>query len=86
MEPKTETKPVARNINKPAYVIFLVAGIYFMIAGKFSEASTFWALALMFDPFNIETPFSKRPFYQRAWLIVHLSVALATIVLTLLGK
>ena len=86
MEPKTETKPVARNINKPAYVIFLVAGIYFMIAGKFSEASTFWALALMFDPFNIETPFSKRPFYQRAWLIVHLSVTLATIVLTLLGK
>lgn len=86
MEPKTETKPAARNINKPAYVIFLVAGIYFMIVGKFSEASTFWALALMFDPFNIETPFSKRPFYQRAWLIIHLSVALVAIALTLLGK
>ena len=32
MEPKTETKPAARNINKPAYVIFLLAGIYLVIA------------------------------------------------------
>ncbi len=86
MEQQTETKPTARNFNKPAYAVFLLAGIYFLIQRDFSQVVTFWGLALMFDPFNIETPFSKRPFYQQAWLIVHLSVTLAAIVLMLLGK
>ena len=86
MEQQTETKPTARNFNKPAYAVFLLAGIYFLIQRDFSQVVIFWGLALVFDPFNIETPFNKRPFYQQAWLIVHLSVTLAAIVLDLLGK
>ncbi|MBK8521740.1 MAG: hypothetical protein WAT20_07785 [Ferruginibacter sp.] len=86
MTQQTETKPTERNINKPAYAVFLLAGIYFLFQRDFSQVVTFWGLALMFDPFNTETPFKKRPFYQQAWLIVHLSVTLAAIVLMLLGK
>lgn len=86
METGTKTKQKARNINKPAYVVFLLAGIYFMIQKNFSEAATFWGLALMFDPFNTETPFKKRPAYQQLWLFVHLSITLALFVLMIIGK
>jgi len=86
METGTKTKPAVRNINKPAYVVFLLAGIYFMIQKNFSEAATFWMLALMFDPFNIETAFKKRPVYQQLWLFVHFSITLALFVLMIIGK
>ena len=86
METETKTKQAERNINKPAYVVFLLAGIYFMIQKNFSEASTFWVLALMFDPFNTETPFKKRPVYQQLWLFVHLSITLAMFVLMIMGE
>lgn len=86
MEKEVQTKKVVRNINKPAYIIFLLAGIYFMIVKDFSQASIFLGLGLVFDPFNINTPFPQRPFYQKAWLIVHLSITLALVVLALLGK
>jgi hypothetical protein len=86
MEPKMETKPKAIDINKPAYALFLLAGIYFLIQKNFSEAVIFWGLALVFDPFNTTIPFQKRPVYQQLWLIVHLSVTLALFVLDITKK
>ncbi len=83
METKTQTKPVAKNFNKAAYSIFVLAGIYFIIKHDFSQAVTFWGLAVVFDPFNINTPFQKRPFYQQAWLIVHTVITLTLFVLAL---
>lgn len=86
MEKQTKTTATANNFNKPAYYFSLVAGIYFLVTRDISQASIFWGLGLIFDPFNIETPFDKRPFYQQAWLIVHLAITLALIVLTFVGK
>lgn len=77
MNQENNTKPVAKNFNKPAYVIFILAGIYFLIVKDFSQAVIFWGLALVFDPFNIETPFKLRPFYQQAWLLVHLTITIS---------
>ena len=74
MEQKTATKPKVYNINKPAYSILLLAGIYFLIRKDFSQASTFLGLGLVFDPFKTDIPFNKRPFYQQVWLLVHLSI------------
>ena len=85
MEKDVQTKPAVKNINKPAYFIFLAAGIYFLIGKDFSQAVVFWALAPAFDPFNINVPFQKRPFYQQAWLIVHLSITFALVVLDIIG-
>ena len=82
----TAAKYTAKNINKPAYLAFLAAGIYFLIAKDFSQAVTFWGLALVFDPFNVSEPFQSRPFYQQAWLIVHLGITIALFVLMLLGE
>lgn len=86
METKTETNPKILNFNKPAYALFLIAGISFLIARDFSMAVIFWGLALVFDPFNTTIPFKKRPSYQQVWLIVHLSITLALFVLMLMGN
>jgi hypothetical protein len=84
METNTNTKSLVRNLNKPAYIIFVLIGIYFLVRKDFSQASMDFGLALAFDPFNIKVPFHQRPFYQQAWLIVHLSITLALFVLMLL--
>jgi hypothetical protein len=86
METGTKSKPAARNINKPGYILFLLAAIYYMIQRDFSAASGFMGSALIFDPFNILIPFNKRPVYQQLWLLVHLSITLALVVLMVIGK
>lgn len=86
MEKQTKVKQVPKNINKAAYLIFIAAGIGFLIAKDLSQAVVFWGLALVFDPFNISQPFQQRPLYQKCWLIAHLGITLALFVLMLLGK
>ncbi len=86
MKTNTETTPTAKNVNKPAYVIFVLAGIYFLVVKDFSQASIFWGLALVFDPFNINTPFGKRPMYQQAWLLIHLVITFALFALMIWVK
>lgn len=77
METKANLKPVPKNFNKPAYVIFIITGTYFLIVKDLSQAVVSWGLALVFDPFNVAIPFQKRPFYQQLWLYIHLAVTLA---------
>jgi hypothetical protein len=86
MEKETTIKKPAKNLNKAAYIIFIAAGIGFLVAKDLSQAVVFWGLALVFDPFNINQPFQKRPLYQRGWLIVHLAITLTLFVLLLMGK
>ena len=86
METEIKTKPAAKNLNKFAYSAFVVAGIAFLILKDFSQASIFWGLALVFDPFNPATPFQKRPAYQQIWLIVHLLITITLFVLMLIAK
>jgi hypothetical protein len=86
MEKQTEVKQPVKNLNKPAYIIFLAAGIGFMVAKDFSQAVVFWGLALVFDPFTINQPFQKRPLYQRCLLLAHLAITLTLFVLLLMGK
>ena len=62
------------------------SGIYFLIQKDISQAASFWGIALIFDPFDVEMPFTKRPVYQQFWLIVHLSVTLALFVWELIAK
>jgi len=80
------TKPAPKNFNKPAYIIFLMAAIYFLVVKDFSQAATFAALALVFDPFKTTVPFADRPFYQRAWLFVHVAVCLGLFTMAFLGR
>ncbi len=84
METTVNTPSKARNFNKPAYIIFVLVGIFFIVKKDVSQASIYFGLALVFDPFNIKTPFNTRPFYQQTWLIIHLSITLALFALMLL--
>jgi len=86
MQQEVKTKPASKNINKPAYALFLITGIIFMVIKDFPQASIFWGLALIFDPFDIKQPFNKRPAYQQLWLIAHLSISLALFVLMIINK
>jgi len=80
MDTKSTTTPAAINLNKPAYIVFVLVGIVFLILKDFSQAVIFWGLALVFDPFDIKLAFDKRPLYQKVWLIVHLAVTLSLFV------
>lgn len=62
MTQESTTKPTIRNFNKPAYILFTLAGLCFLAVKDFSQAGIFWGLALCFDPFKTTVPFSKRPF------------------------
>lgn len=83
---ETNTQPRIWNLNKPAYVLFILTGIGFLIAKNISQAAIFFGLALVFDPFDIKMVFNKRPFWQQAWLIVHLSITFALFVLMLVAN
>ena len=86
MEKEVKIKTNSYKLNKLGYIAFLATGIVFLVLKDFSQASIFWGLALIFDPFNPSTPFQKRPTYQKIWLIVHLLIMLILIVLMLTGK
>ncbi len=81
---ETGTKPATKNFNKYAYLVFLLAGVYFLIRKDISQAIIFWALAPAFDPFDAKVPFQKRPVYQQLWLWVHVSITLALVVLEII--
>ena len=78
----TATKIPGLAITKAAYIAFLLLGIFYLVKKDFSNATIYWGIALAFDPFDQKQPFPKRPFWQQAWLIVHLAIVFAGFVLT----
>ncbi len=86
METGTKKNPVVRNVNKPLYALYILAGIYFLFKKDVSQAVIFWGIALVFDPFDTQVPFNKRPVYQQLWLIVHLAITFGLLGIELLGK
>lgn len=79
----TELKPNARNINKYAYSVFIMAGIVFLVLKDYEQAAAFIGISLAFDPFDPAIRFDKRPVWQRAWLVVHLITSLTAFILVL---
>jgi hypothetical protein len=64
--------------NKYLYIGFLLLGIYQASIGKdYLQAASQLGIALAFDPFNTEQPWSERPTWQKATLIVHLALVAA---------
>ena len=65
----TTPRTKAVSFNKPAYIISTTAAVLFLILKNYDSAATFAGIALIFDPFNVEQPFDKRPSYQKIWLV-----------------
>lgn len=62
----------AQQFNRVAYAGMLLTGVILLILRDGATATIMVALALVFDPFNPQITFGKRPIWQRLWLIGHL--------------
>lgn len=72
--------------NKYVYVVFLALAIVFLCVGNYSSAIIFGGIGLAFDPFDQSVTFSKRPLWQRVWLVAHLLLVLVILWLSLTGR
>lgn len=83
---KTENKDRSKYFSRLLYcVMVLVAIINLVFLKSLSGATTAFALALAFDPFNPSQQWSLRPLWQKTWLIVHLALAIGMLGLLLSG-
>ena len=80
MTTQTNSKRVIKNLNKPAYALFVLGGLYFLMMKDFSQATMFLGLALAFDPFDTSIRFNNRPLYQKEWLLVHLAATYSVLI------
>lgn len=71
--------------NKFIYTIFLIAAIIFACLKDFSTAIIFGGIGLAFDPFDQSITFSKRPMWQRVWLVLHIIGVMVVIAATLIN-
>jgi hypothetical protein len=74
-----ETGPIVTNI---AFTLLALIKLPFH---GLDESWTLLGIALLFDPFDPEVRWDKRPWYQRAWLVIHLVAMLVLGSLALLG-
>jgi len=71
----TTTNPLFARI---LYGLFLLLTAYYVFFEKdYMTAASNLCIAFIFDPFNPEQPFNKRPLWQKIWLYVHLGIAAA---------
>ncbi len=58
-------------IQRFLYGGFTALGIYKIVTGHFGDAAMYFGIAIAFDQ---TITWKERPFWQRAWLVVHLAI------------
>ncbi len=77
----------AQQFIKVGYVLFIVLAIYHLLVNKNPiDCAMNLGIALVFDPFDQNVSWNNRPKWQRAWLIVHVLIALSVLIFGLLNK
>ena len=61
-------------IQRLLYSGFTALGIYKIVTGHFGDAAMYLGIALINDPFDQTITWKDRPFWQRAWLVIHLAI------------
>ncbi len=61
-------------IQRLLYSGFTALGIYKIVTGHFGDAAMYFGIAIAFDPFDQTITWKERPFWQRAWVVVHLAI------------
>jgi hypothetical protein len=78
-------KTIPGPLNKMVYAAFTLLGLFFFVAkGSVSDGLMYIGLALVFDPFDQTVTWKLRPFYQKAWLMAHLLLALTLFALMII--
>jgi amino acid transporter len=68
------------SFNKFIYIGFILFGIYeLLVLHSIGDATTYFGIALAFDPFNQEQPWKERPIWQKIVLLIHLTIVIALI-------
>jgi hypothetical protein len=81
---KTDRSIVVNRILYGGLV--LVAAWNLLFSKDYGSAAANMGIALIFDPFNPSVSWDQRPFYQRAWLIVHLCIGLGFFLMAIIIK
>jgi hypothetical protein len=79
----TQRKDYTSTFNKVFYALFVLISCYFLVRGEISEAMANLGIALVFDPFNMKTPFPVRPVYQKIWLIAHVAIVFSLLAIVI---
>lgn len=75
----TKPTPTFRNIsplfNRILYIAFVMLAMYYLFFSPDKmQGVSMMGIALVFDPFDQQVPFGKRPIWQRAVLLIHLTL------------
>ena len=83
----SEQPPIwLRVLSGIGYALFVSVGLALAAQGKLADgAATLW-IACVFDPFLAARRWSERAWWMKAWLYVHVAVALAVTALALMLK
>lgn len=73
----TNCKKQSNQINRYAYILFLILVIYHVITKDYDWAVSNLGIALMFDPFDASVKWQDRPRFQKVWLLCHLALTFA---------
>ncbi len=68
------------RFNRYAYGLYIVLFSYLLIKGDYEWAFINLGVALVFDPFDTKEKWQYRPFYQKAWMLVHVAIMLAGLI------
>ncbi|AMR30321.1 hypothetical protein A0256_02260 [Mucilaginibacter sp. PAMC 26640] len=74
------------KINRIAYTSLLFAAIVFLILKDWQSGFMMLGISLIADPFDYRVTWTKRPLWQRSWLIVHLVILFAAMFYLIISK
>ncbi|HMO62682.1 MAG TPA: hypothetical protein PKC39_11820 [Ferruginibacter sp.] len=76
-----------KYINRLGYILFVALALYFFGPGKnFTQGISNLGIAMIFDPFNPKQSWQCRPWFQRAWLLLHVSIIIGGFIYLLSTK
>ena len=73
--------------NRVLYTAFMITGLVELLIGNgLNETVSFFGIALIFDPFDTTMEWSKRPTYQKVWLITHVTVVIGAFIFMIAAR
>jgi len=78
LQPVQKAKNISPLVYKLFYSAFIAISIYyFLFTNDFMSGVSSLGIGLVFDPFDQKIRWNNRPFYQKAWLFVHVFMVMA---------